>query len=50
MWNCIRQERTRISSREEELKNLIHGIEQKQPEKPVIKIENKILEEKTQYI
>jgi hypothetical protein len=51
MWNCIRQEETRVNKREQELKDLIHGIEQRQEERPVVLKEKSIvMEEKMKYI
>lgn len=52
MWFCIRQEETRINRREEELKNLVHGLEQKEPEVPMVLVEKPIVEEekKMRYI
>ena len=53
MWNCIRQEETRVNKREQELKSLVYGIGQKQEEKPVvIQEEKKIVmeEEPMKYI
>lgn len=51
MWNCIWQEETRINKREQELKNLVYGLEVKQEERPVVIEEKKIvMEEKLQYI
>jgi len=41
MWNCIRQEETRVNKREQELKNLVYGLEQKQSDKPIVIQEEK---------
>lgn len=51
MWNCIRTEVTRIEKREQELKNLVYGIEVEVPQKETVK-EVEVKKEKTltQYI
>ncbi len=53
MWNCIRTEVTRIEKREQELKNLVYGLEVETPVKEKEKVkEVEVKKEKTltQYI
>lgn len=55
MWNCIRAEVTRIEKREQELKNLVYGLEVEAPLKEKEKEKAKEVEVKkevklTQYI
>ena len=50
MWYCIRSEMSRISTREQELKDLVHGVKVQQKEPPqVAKVQEKKRVE-TQYI
>lgn len=51
MWSCIRSEMVRINKREEELRNLVHGVKVQQQEQPVLEKKVAVPEKPmTQYI